>query len=128
MESGFRFVEAVGHMANHALEPVPQILSSFLQRLPHVHIDLPSNARLFLGRHGNAEVVSAGDGQHLQLQAELLAQSVRRWVVLLAKEAIEFGPYVLDVSGVEIEEVLYLLREALLKFTHASRELEIKMR
>jgi hypothetical protein len=35
---------------------------------------------------------------------------------------------VLDVAGIEIEEVLYLLREALLIFTHACREIEIKVR
>lgn len=107
MESGLRFVEPVGHMADHALEPAPQVLSSLLERLTHVRIDLPGDTRLFLGRHGDAEVVSAGDGQHLQLQAKLLAQRVRRGVVLLAEEAIELGSYVLDVVGVEIEEVVY---------------------
>jgi hypothetical protein len=34
---------------------------------------------------------------------------------------------VLDVAGVELEEVVYLLREALLKFTHPRREFEIEV-
>ena len=34
----------------------------------------------------------------------------------------------LDIAGVAIEEVVYLLREALLKFTHARREIKVKVR
>ena len=85
-------------MADHALEPDPQVLSSLLQRLPHALVDLAGNACLFLDRHGDAEVVSARDGQHLELEAELLAQNRRRWVVLLAEESVQFRAHLLDVA------------------------------
>jgi hypothetical protein len=126
MERRLWLLKPVGHVADHALEPAPQVLSSLLERLPYVRVDLASDARLFLSRHGDAEVVSAGDG-HLELQAKLLAQRVCTRVVLLSEEAMSSGSYVLDIVGIEIEEVVYLLREPLLKLTHASREIKVKV-
>ena len=33
----------------------------------------------------------------------------------------------LDIAGIKIQEIVYLLREYLLKFTHACREIKVKM-